>query len=140
MPRRRKSPLPRPAQRTVIACARELKELHGAAFLANPELRRAAGKLLTALLPPRPRRRGRPFEPRISRAIRLLRRARKTNPGESPVERWARIADACIPGYSKLDCGKRRELRNNLKAAVRSRINTRIRRKKSSTECSHFSA
>jgi len=61
---------------------------------------------------------------RESRAIRLLKRALKTHPGESPIESWDRSWRAAIPGYSTLDRGKRRDLRNNLKAAVRSRMNT----------------
>jgi len=129
VPRRPKSILPKNVQRTIIACARELREQHKPAFLSNPELRREAGKLLTALLPPR-RRRGRRCEPRISLAIRLLKRAPKTHPGESPVDLWDRICCHAVPSYSTLDRRQRREQRDNLKAAVRSRINTRIRRSK----------
>jgi hypothetical protein len=131
MPQRRKSALPKDAQRAIIACARLLREQHKPAFRSNPELRRVAGKLLTALLPPRPRRRGRPCEPHISLAIRLLKRAPKTHPGESPIDTWDRICGRAVRSYRTLDRGKRREERNNLKAAVRSRVNTRIRRSKS---------
>jgi len=130
MPRRRKSPLPRSIRSVIIACARQLREQHKPEFLSNPELRREAGKLLIALLPPR-RRRGRRCEPRISLAILLLKRAPKTHPGESPAETWCRICIRAVPGYSTMDRGQRRTQRNNLKAAVRSRINTRIRRSKS---------
>lgn len=55
-----KSELPRDLRKELATFARKLAREHRTLFAANPNLRKRAGQFLTALLPPRPRRRGRP--------------------------------------------------------------------------------
>ena len=110
--------------------ARELRKRHREAFNANPQLRHAAGRVFVALLPPRPRRAGRPCELGITTAARLLKRYRKRFPAEPAESIWARIYPAAIPGFKGLPHSEKLRRKRLLRAGVRSRKNTRRRRSK----------
>jgi hypothetical protein len=69
------------ARRKLIFLVRLGRE-HRAQFSSDPNLRERAGRYLTALLPPKFRRRGRPGRPDVTKAIRLLRKFRREYPHE----------------------------------------------------------
>jgi hypothetical protein len=85
--RKRQSPigLPRTLRMEMAQFAGKLKRDHRALFASNPAYRKRAGQFLTALLPPKPRRRGRPGRPDVTQAIRLLRLFKHRCPTNSPL-------------------------------------------------------
>jgi hypothetical protein len=83
--------LPSPIRKEIAAFARNLAREHRALFASDPTYRKRAGQFLTALLPPKPRRQGRPGRPDVSQAVRRLKRFRREFPNERPVEHWARV-------------------------------------------------
>ena len=64
--------LPKQVRKEIAAFARWLKREYRALFGSDPLYRKRAGQFLTALLLPKPRRRGRPVRADITKAIRLL--------------------------------------------------------------------
>jgi hypothetical protein len=71
------SELPSPLRHQLVAFASSLRREHRVLFVANPDLKKRVGSFLVALLPPKPRRRGRPGRPDVTKAIRLLRRFKR---------------------------------------------------------------
>jgi hypothetical protein len=71
-------------------------------FAEDPALRKRSGQFLTALLPPKPRRRGRPGDPTVTKAIRLLRKFRRQYPNEHGETIWGRIYPPAIPNYTSM--------------------------------------
>jgi hypothetical protein len=99
--------------------ARKLKRDHGALFATDPIYRERAGQFLTALLPPKPRRRGRPGRPDVTTAIRLLRQFRRQYTDERPTQRWKRIYPQAIPGYGAMTDIEQNDARQQLRERVR---------------------
>jgi hypothetical protein len=79
--------LPRTVRMEISELARTLAREHRPLFASNPTLRKRAGQFLTALLPPKPKRRGTPGNPVVTKAIRLRRQLRR----QCPDEPWAKI-------------------------------------------------
>src|SRR5215831_20081250 len=95
--------LPKGMRNEIASLARKLAREHRALFAADPTLRKRAGQFLTALLPPKPRRRGRPGRPDVTQAIRLLKRFLREFPNERPAEHWARMYPVVIAGYEGMN-------------------------------------
>ena len=92
-PPRPPSPLlPKEVRKELATLARKLKRDYRLLFASSPLYRKRAGQFLTALLPPKPRRRGRPGRPDVTKAIRLLELFRRRYPNELPAEHWARMS------------------------------------------------
>ena len=111
--------LPRPIRKEIAAFARKLAHDHRALFLSDPIYRKRAGQFLTALLPPKPRRRGRPGRPDVTQAIRLLKRFLREFPNERPAEHWARMYPVVIAGYEGMNPMEKRDARERLRERVR---------------------
>jgi hypothetical protein len=89
--------LPRAIRKELATFARKLARDHRALFASDPIYRKRAGQFLTALLPPKSRRRGRPGRSDVTQAIRLLRQFRRRHPEERAVEHWQRVYPLAIP-------------------------------------------
>src|SRR5262249_51746119 len=94
------------------------KRRYRAAFASNPVYRKRVGQFLTSLLPPRPRRRGRPGRPDVTKAIRLLREFRRRHPKERPAQHWARMYPMVIPDYEHMNVVEQRDAREQLRKRV----------------------
>ena len=127
IPKDRMPQLPSEARKQILATARELSKRYAPVFEQNPSLRRVAATLFLTGIRPR-RRSGRPCDPAITRASSLLRKYRSEHPGETPAEIWERIYSVVIPGFAALPARARSKVARNLRAAVRSRRNSRRRR------------
>jgi len=57
-------------------------------FLAHPELTKRAASFLTSLLPPKPKRPGRP---EVTKALTLLKKLGWLYQNERAAQRWARV-------------------------------------------------
>jgi hypothetical protein len=107
--------------------ARHLAKQHRSLFTTDPNLRKRAGQFLTALLPPKPRRRGRPGLPSVTAAIRLLRKFRRQYPKERPAQHWERIYAQAIPGYRNMTELQQADARQQLRERVRWGLRVRKR-------------
>jgi hypothetical protein len=63
-------------RKEIAQVARELKRNHRFLFIADPKLKDRVARLLRSLLPPKPRRRGRPRRKDVTTAILLLARGK----------------------------------------------------------------
>jgi hypothetical protein len=125
--------LPRQLRKEIAAFALSLKRDYRAMFASDPIYRKRAGQFLMALLPPKPRRRGRPGRADVTNAIRLLRLFKRQNPHERPAEHWARIYPVVIRGYPEMNPVQQRDARERLRERVRWRLrNQRYSRNMSS--------
>jgi hypothetical protein len=129
--KRLSSPIPRELLRAIVQMARKLKKDHGPQFAANPELKNHAARLFRSILPPRPKRRGRPPIDTVTTAIRLLRTFKRSHPNEKPEQIWARIYPLAIPSYESFSKDEKRAQRLLLRDRVRSRRNQNRRRRTS---------
>jgi hypothetical protein len=118
--RRQSDPgMPAVVLKEITHVARDLTRQNRQLFLADPKLKDRAARLLRSLLPPTPRRRGRPARADVTAAIRLLRRYRNQFSDESPARRWARVYSKVIPGYDAMNAVDQRTNREELKERVR---------------------
>lgn len=106
-------------RKEIAALARKLNREHRPLFTSNALYRKRAGQFLTALLPPEPRRRGRPGRPDVTQAIRLFRIFKRQYPNERPAEHWARMYPMVIPGYREMNPVEQRDARERLRERVR---------------------
>jgi hypothetical protein len=120
--RRRILQLPQAVRKEISQFARKLKRDHRQLFASDPAFRKRAGQFLTALLPPKPRRRGRPGRPDVTKAIRLLKVYCRRYPIERPAEHWARIYPQVIPGYGNMNAVEQRDAQERLRERVRWRL------------------
>ena len=120
--------LPPPLRKEIAALALKLSREHRALFAADPMYRKRAGQFLTALLPPKPRRRGRPGRPDVTKAIRLLRHFTHQFPNERPAEHWAKMYPLVIPNYDALNDVEQKDARERLRERVRWRRREASRR------------
>jgi hypothetical protein len=121
------SALPKELRKELTTMARKLARAHRALFISDPNLRKRAGQFLTALLPPKPRRRGRPGRADVTAAIRLLRKFRRQNPSERGEKIWERIYPQAIPGYGSMADVQQADAREQLRERVRWRQRAKIR-------------
>jgi hypothetical protein len=116
------SELPRPVRKEIATLAFMLKRHYAALFASDPIYRKRAGQFLTALLPPKPRRRGRPGRPDVTQAIRLLKRFRREFPDERAAQHWARMYPMVIAGYEGMNPVEQRDARERLRERARWRL------------------
>jgi hypothetical protein len=101
--------------------------------MADPTLKDRAARLLRSLLPPKPRRRGRPGLDSVTTAIRLLGSFRKQFPGELWAEVWQRIYPEAVPNYVVMNSVEQEHARQVLRERVRWRLRERKRRRRNIT-------
>lgn len=118
-PRRAEPELPRPVRKEIAALARKLNREHRPLFASDPVYRKRAGQFLTALLPPKPRRRGRPGRPDVTQAIRLRCQFRRLFPNEPFLKIWERIYPEVIPSYEGMNWVEQKDARERLRERVR---------------------
>jgi hypothetical protein len=127
--KRREPAIPKEIREEVTSFTRGLAKKYRSQF--TPELKDKILRLARALVPPKPRRRGRPRDPGITRARILFRRLRRKYPQERPREIWNRVCVELIPGYAALPEWELRTAREDLQARVKSRVDLiRSRRKR----------
>jgi hypothetical protein len=107
--------LARPLRTEIAAFAISLRRQYKALFAADPLLRKRAGQFLTALLPPKPRRRGRPGRKDVTQAIRLRAKFRHLYPQERPDQWWKRIYPLVIAGYQDMNAVEQKDARERLR-------------------------
>ena len=118
MAKRRKPAMPPELRKEVVAHCRSIGRKYGAAFKADRDLKARVLRLERALLPPRPRRRGRPKNPIVSRAIALYRRLRREFPEASPRQLWRQIYPRVIEGWATMSELERRGARDQLRERI----------------------
>jgi len=121
-----KRQLPPTARKQILANARELAKRYADLLNADAGLKRVAARLYRVGLERR-RRSGRPCDPDITKAAILLALYRKKHPRETITQTWQRVYSAVLPEES--DPRARPMAARNLRAAVRSRRNSRRRRR-----------
>jgi hypothetical protein len=127
--------LPRSLRKEIAACARKLKRNHRALFTSVPAYRKQVGQFLTtALLPRKPKRRGRPGIPSVTTAIRLQEKFRREHPGEKHEQLWDRICPKVIPNYDAMRELEKRDARAQLIARVKDRRKKRKRQARGSKQ------
>ena len=102
----------------IASFARKLVKEHRSQFTSDLNLRKRAGQFLTALLPPKPRRRGRPGRPEVTKPIRLLRKFRRQYPNEHGKESGGRIYPLAIPNYTGMTEPEQSDARHQLRERV----------------------
>ena len=124
---RLRAELPRDLRKEIATFARKLAREHRALFGSDPIYRKRAGQFLTALLPPKPRRRGRPGRADVTTAIRLLRKFRRQHSEERPAQQWRRIYPEAITNYATMSESEQTDARQQLRERVRWRLTARKR-------------
>ncbi|HYK60855.1 MAG TPA: hypothetical protein VEV85_15600, partial [Bryobacteraceae bacterium] len=81
--------MPAQLRKEVVEHCRLIARKHRAAFQADAGLKARVLTLTRALLPPRPRRRGRPRNRETTRAILLYNQFRRQHPTQKPREIWS---------------------------------------------------
>lgn len=114
-----KPPLPRDVRKDIVRFAIELSRKHRDLFKSDPKLKERVARLIRTLLPPKPRRRGRPGIESVSVAIRLLRQFRRQHPDERPEQIWQRIYPKAIHNYGAMSELEQGDARQNLRERVR---------------------
>jgi hypothetical protein len=117
--------MPRELLKDIVRLGREIRKRHGTLFVANPNMKDRAARLLRSMLPPKPRRRGRPAIDSVTIASRLLRNLRKRYPNEKPAQTWARIYPLAVPHWETLSPADKQSAALQLRNRVRSRRNQR---------------
>jgi hypothetical protein len=125
---RRKPSIPNELRADVTQHVRTIAKKYRSLFIADRELKDRVLRLERALLPPRPRPRGRPRNPTVTRAITLYRKLRRQSPEENPQAIWRRVYPLVIPEYETMPELEQRTAREDLYERVRWRL--RIRRRK----------
>jgi hypothetical protein len=120
--------LPQALRKEIALLARKLAKEYRTVFAENPTLRKRAGQFLTALLPPKPRRRGRPGDPTVTKVIRLLRKFRRECPNEHGERIWGQIYPLAVPNYTSMTALEQGDARQLLRERVRWRLRRRKRR------------
>jgi hypothetical protein len=127
--RRRRPAIPAKLRKEIANYARTIGNEYREVFQNDHKLKGRVTRLIKALLPPKPKRRGRPRDPQITRAIRLHSRLRRQYSAEKPREIWARVAGKLIAGFDSYNQLEQRALIDDLKNRVKSRLRKRPARK-----------
>ena len=127
--RRRQRSIPRQLRQEAMQHAREMATKYGRFFHRDRTLKHRVVKLMAALLPPRPRRRGRPRDQETTRSILLYKRFRRKYPEERPCETWDRVCREMDPEYAILPDLERKDKREAFRERAKSRARSRRVRK-----------
>src|SRR5262249_9072430 len=124
--RRRQAAIPRELRTEVTQYARTLARKYRHLFRADRQMKDRTLRLMRALLPPRARRRGRPGNRDVTRAISLLSRFRRQYPEETRQQHWARVYALVIPNFhSMIDVEQ-----ETARFALRERVRWRMRKRR----------
>jgi hypothetical protein len=115
-------------RKEIAAFARKLAKEHRGLFNSDLNLRKRSGQFLTALLPPKSRRRGRPGRADVTKAIRLRRKFKREYPNDRGAKIWERIYPKAIPNYASMSELEQADARQQLRERVRWRQRIRMRR------------
>jgi hypothetical protein len=124
--RRKRETLPAELERLVLDSAARLVDEFGPMFTSNRRLKHRLARLLASVLPPR-RWPGRPGFVKVTAAIRLRDKLRRSHPNKSAKWVWRRIYLAVIPGYDTLPLPERQTAEDWLRSRVRWRLYARRR-------------
>jgi hypothetical protein len=127
--KRRKPSMPPELRKAVVEHVQSIARKHRTAFKADRELKARVLRLTRALLPPRPRRRGRPANPQTTRAIRMYRTFRREHPEDNPRQLWCRVYPLLIPEWETKSDFERRSARDELRERIAWRRRKRRSRK-----------
>src|SRR5215831_17957595 len=130
-PQGRKRPqaaIPKELRADVTQHARTIARKYPHLFAADRQLKDRVLRLMRATLPPRPRRRGRPGNQIVSRAVRLLRRFRRQHPEETPQQHWARVDRLVLPNPDSMMHADYEAAKFDLRRRVRWRMRKRRRK------------
>lgn len=120
--RRRPGPrLPAVVRKEITQCAQQLRQ-HRNLFMADPKLKDRASRFLRSLLPPK-RKRGRPGDPVVTKAIVLIARLQRQHPEHERRQLWQQVYKAVTPNYANLPREQQRSQEIMLRERVRSRRN-----------------
>jgi hypothetical protein len=90
-------------------------------------LKDRVARLIRSLLPPKPRRRGRPRRKDVTTTILLLARFRREYPSERAELLWRRVYALAIPNYDAMSEVEQLDARQQLRERVRWRRRRRRR-------------
>ena len=110
--------------------AQKLSEGYGAAFARDRQLKHRLTAKLQSLLPPQPRRPGRPGSASVTAAIRLRQEIKRQHPERPDKEIWREVYPETIPNYHGLRPPERRDAQDRLRQQVRWRLSARRRRQR----------
>ena len=127
--RRRASGIPAGLRQETAVFARGISKRYRDAFNSDRTLKEKTLRYARALLPPKPRRRGRPFNQETTRAIVLYNRFRRQHPQEKPREIWDHVCLVLYSEYAGLPEIERHDIRDALRGRVKSRVRSRRVRK-----------
>jgi hypothetical protein len=116
--RRRQPSIPKELRKEITLQVRLITRRYRDLFKADRELKSRVLSLVRTLLPPRPRRRGRPGNPTVTRAILMYGRLRRRFPEEKPRAIWKRIYPIVIPMYADMSEMEHRTAREQLRERV----------------------
>jgi hypothetical protein len=116
--KRRRPSIPKDLRIEVTQHARSIAKKYRKLFVADRQLKDRVLRLLRALLPPRPRRRGRPRDQTTTRAIVLYRKLRRQCPEDKPRAVWSRVYPLVIPGYDGMSELEQRTAREKLRERI----------------------
>jgi hypothetical protein len=129
--RRRKQSIPNRLRAEITQHTRSIARRYRDLFQGDRHLKDRVGRLVRALLPPRPRGRGRPGDPTVTRAILIHRKLRRKFPEESPRALWNRVYPIVISGYADMSEVDQRTARGILRERIAWRRAKRHRQKNS---------
>jgi hypothetical protein len=121
--------IPKELRDLVLQHARMVARKYRKLFAADRRLKDRVLRLERALLPPRPRRRGRPRNQTVTRAIGLYRKDRRQCPRDTPRAIWSRVYPLVIPGYDGMSELDQRAAREQLRERIAWRRRKRRPRK-----------
>jgi hypothetical protein len=127
--RRRQPSIPKELRREVAQFVRMIGRRYRKQLAADPQLKVRLLRLAKALLPPRPRRRGRPPDPVVTGAILLHAKLHRQYPEEKPRAIWSRVYPLVIPNYAAKTDVEQRTAREDLYLRVTWRRRKRRPRK-----------
>jgi hypothetical protein len=127
MAKRRKPAMPPELRKEAVEHCRSISRKYGADFAADRDLKDRLLRLERALLPPRPRRRGRPKNPIVTRAIALYRKLRRESPQQSPRQLWSQVYPRVIERWDTMSELDRRGARDQLRERIAWRRRKRLK-------------
>jgi hypothetical protein len=92
--------IPATVRKEVSRCARQLRK-HGKLFFADDQLKNRVARVLRSMLPPK-RKRGRPGNPMLTKAILLLKKLQHEYQEQERKDLWQQVYRQVIPDYANL--------------------------------------
>ena len=122
--------IPSPLESDICRIAAFLIAQHGDVFIRDRQLKHRLTAKLQSLLPPQPRRPGRPESASGTAAIRLRQEIKRRHPERPDKEIWREVYPETIPNYHGLRPPERRDAQDRLRQQVRWRLSARRRRQR----------